>query len=271
MKKLAKIFALGVVLAISLFHEQSFGQRIIYSDPEKDDNRRLNFEIIGRVGGNFLVFKNNRSRSWITVMDEEMMVTGKEELGYLPNADKTINVDFFAYPEHVWMIYQFERRNVVYCVAAKLDRLGKRVGDLIELDTTHVGFASDNRLYAVAGSEDRRKIAVIKINTRERGLYRMSAMIFNEKMDLIRKNQLFIPMEDRNEQLGDIEVDNEGSLVLTRFQRTFNDNIAKASLLFLKAGVDTLMEHPLSIEGNWLDNLQLKIDNFNKRYILTSL
>jgi len=271
MKKLAKIFALGVVLAISLFHEQSFGQRIIYSDPEKDDNRRLNFEIIGRVGGNFLVFKNNRSRSWITVMDEEMMVTGKEELGYLPNADKTINVDFFAYPEHVWMIYQFERRNVVYCVAAKLDRLGKRMGDLIELDTTHVGFASDNRLYAVAGSEDRRKIAVIKINTRERGLYRMSAMIFNEKMDLIRKNQLFIPMEDRNEQLGDIEVDNEGSLVLTRFQRTFNDNIAKASLLFLKAGVDTLMEHPLSIEGNWLDNLQLKIDNFNKRYILTSL
>ena len=271
MKKLAKIFALGVVLAISLFHEQSFGQRIIYSDPEKDDNRRLNFEIIGRVGGNFLVFKNNRSRSWITVMDEEMMVTGKEELGYLPNADKTINVDFFAYPEHVWMIYQFERRNVVYCVAAKLDRLGKRMGDLIELDTTHVGFASDNRLYAVAGSEDRRKIAVIKINTRERGLYRMSAMIFNEKMDLIRKNQLFIPMEDRNEQLGDIEVDNEGSLVLTRFQRTFNDNIAKASLLFLKPGVDTLMEHPLSIEGNWLDNLRLKIDNFNKRYILTSL
>jgi len=85
MKKLAKFFAFGAILAISLFHEQSFGQRIIYSDPEKDDNRRLNFEIIGRVGGNFLVFKNNRSRSWITVMDEEMMVTGKEELGYLPN------------------------------------------------------------------------------------------------------------------------------------------------------------------------------------------
>ena len=33
-------------------------QRIIYSDPEKEDNRRLNFEIVGRIGGNFLVFKN---------------------------------------------------------------------------------------------------------------------------------------------------------------------------------------------------------------------
>ena len=170
MKKLAKLFALAAVLALSLLHEHSFGQRIIYSDPEKDDNRRLNFEIIGRVGGNFLVFKNNRARSWISVMDEEMQVTNKEELGYLPNPDKTINVDFFAYPEHSWMIFQYERKNVVYCVAAKLDKLGKRIGELIELDTTHIGFTSDNRLYAVTGSEDKRKIALVKINTRDRGL-----------------------------------------------------------------------------------------------------
>ena len=271
MQKLAKLFALAAVLALSLLHEHSFGQRIIYSDPEKDDNRRLNFEIIGRVGGNFLVFKNNRARSWISVMDEEMQVTNKEELGYLPNPDKTINVDFFAYPEHSWMIFQYERKNVVYCVAAKLDKLGKRMGELIELDTTHIGFTSDNRLYAVAGSEDKRKIALVKINTRDRGLYRMSTLLFNEQMDLIKKYEHFIPMEDRNVQLGDIELDNEGSLVMTRFQRTFNDNISNAALLYLKPGVDTLVSYPLSIDGNWLDNLRLKIDNYNKRYILTSL
>jgi hypothetical protein len=39
----------------------------------------------------------------------------------------------------------------------------------------------------------------------------------------------------------------------------------------LKPGVDTLVSYPLSIDGNWLDNLRLKIDNYNKRYILTSL
>ncbi|MBM3158294.1 MAG: hypothetical protein ACKO33_02820 [Bacteroidota bacterium] len=271
MKKLAKLFALAGLFALTLLHEHSFGQRIIYSDPEKDDNRRLNFEIIGRVGGNFLVFKNNRARSWITVMDEEMQVTAKEELGYLPNPDKTINVDFFAYPEHIWMIYQYERKNIVYCMAAKLDRMGRRMGELIELDTTQVGFASDNRLYAVTGSEDKRKIAVTKINTRDRGLYRVSSLLFNDKMDLIRKDLLYIPIEDRTVQLGDIEIDNEGSLVLTRFQRTFNDNISNASLLYLKPGVDTLVEYRLSIAGKWLDNLRIKIDNYNKRYILTSL
>lgn len=68
-----------------------------------------------------------------------------------------------------------------------MDKLGKRMGELIELDTTHIGFTSDNRLYAVAGSEDKRKIALVKINTRDRGLYRMSTLLFNEQMDLIKK------------------------------------------------------------------------------------
>lgn len=271
MKKLAKLFVLAGTLALTLTHEHSFGQRIIYSDAEKDDHRRLNFEIMGRVGGNFLLYKNNRVRSWISVMDEELQVIAKEELGYLPNPDKTINIDFFAYPEFVWMIYQYERKNVIYCMAAKLDRMGKRVGELIELDTTHIGFASDNRLYAVTGSEDKRKIAVIKINTRDRALYKINSLLFNDKMDLIRKDLLHIPIEDRTVQLGDIELDNEGSLVLTRFQQTFNDNISNASLLYLKPGVDTLEEYRLSIAGNWLDNLRIKIDNYNKRYILTSL
>ena len=157
-------------------------QRIIYSDPEKEDNRRLNFEIVGRIGGNFLVFKNNRFRSWITVMDEEMQVTSREELGYLPNADRTINVDFFPYADFAWMIYQYQRRNVVYCIAAKIDKMGRRMGDLIELDTTHLGFASDNRLYAVTGSEDRKKIAVVKVNSRDRDLYHMTSFVFNDKM-----------------------------------------------------------------------------------------
>lgn len=90
-------------------------------------------------------------------MDEEMQVTNREELGYLPNADRTINVDFFPYADFAWMVYQYQRKNIVYCIAAKLDKMGKRVGDLIELDTTHLGFASDNRLYTVCSSEDRKK------------------------------------------------------------------------------------------------------------------
>lgn len=267
-----RLFLIGIVAGVftCLAPFTTHAQRIIYSDPEKEDNLRLNFEIIGRVDGNFLVFKNNRSRSWITVMDEEMQVTSIEELGYLPNADRTINVDFFPYADFAWMIYQYQRRNVVYCVAAKLDRMGKRLGELIELDTTHLGFTSDNRLYTVAGSEDRKKIALVKVNSRDRELYQLSAFLFNEKMELIRQTKAQIPMEDRTTQLGEMMVDNEGSLVFTRFHRSFNDNITKASLLIHRNEEGSLLDYPLSLQGNWLDDIRLKIDNVNKRYLLTS-
>lgn len=270
MGKKGILISLVFLILIQLVPVSGSSQRIIYSDPEKEDNRRLSFDIIGRIGGNFLVFKNNRSRSWITVMDEEMQVTSREELGYLPNADRTINVDFFPYADFAWMIYQYQRRNVVYCIAAKIDRLGRRVGNLIELDTTHLSFASDNRLYAVCGSEDRKKIAVLKVNSRDRELYQMTSFIFNEKMDLLRTTKGFIPMDDRTTQLGEMMVDNEGTLVFTRFNRTYNDNINKASLLYLPMGESTLIEYPLSFEGNWLDDIRLKIDNANKRLVLAS-
>lgn len=264
------LIACIVLFAMHLVPISGSGQRIIYSDPEKEDNSRLSFEIIGRIGGNFLVFKNNRSRSWIAVMDEEMQVTSREELGYLPNPDRTINVDFFPYADFAWMIYQYQRKNVVYCVAAKIDKLGKRVGELIELDTTHLGFASDNRLYAVCGSEDRKKIAVVKVNTKDRELYQMTSFVFNEKMDLLQKTSAQIPMEDRTTQLGEMLLDNEGTIVFTRFHRTYNDNINKASLLYQPLGGSVLNEYPLAFEGNWLDDIRVKIDNVNKRYVLTS-
>ena len=50
----------------------SFGQRINYSEAEREDNRRTNFEIVGKVGGNFLVFKNNRNENDISVYDNSM-------------------------------------------------------------------------------------------------------------------------------------------------------------------------------------------------------
>ncbi len=36
----------------------AFAQRITYSLPERDDTRTLNFEIVGKISGNFLVYKN---------------------------------------------------------------------------------------------------------------------------------------------------------------------------------------------------------------------
>ncbi|MBU6307580.1 MAG: hypothetical protein KGO46_05925 [Bacteroidetes bacterium] len=248
-------------------------QRIIYSDPEKEDSRRLNYEIIGKVGGKFLIFKNNRFRSWISVLDEEMQPLGREDLSYMPSNERTINVDFFPYADHAWMIYQYQRRNIIYCMAAQLDGNGKRMGDLIELDTTHLNFASDNKLYAVVSSEDRKRIALFKINSKDRDEYRMTKLLFNEKLSLLGRADVSIPMSDRGDQLGDFALDNQGDLLFSRFLRGNNDNITKASMLLLPANQPILLETPLPVgeNGPFLDEIKVKIDNLNKRYIFTSL
>ncbi len=44
---------LGLLLFLPVFMQ---AQRIVYSQPEQDDTRKTDFEIIGRVSGNILVF-----------------------------------------------------------------------------------------------------------------------------------------------------------------------------------------------------------------------
>ena len=37
-------------------------QKIVYSEYEKEDTRRMNFEVIGKIDGNFLIYKNTETR-----------------------------------------------------------------------------------------------------------------------------------------------------------------------------------------------------------------
>ncbi len=156
-------------------------QKIVYSTPDKDDNRRINFEIAGKVDGNFLIYKNTRNKNWIAVLNNDMEQIAKVEQDYVPDNDRMINTDFFSYGDFCYMIYQYQKRNVVYCMASKINGSGKKVGDVMELDTTHIGFAANNRVYSVMTSEDKSKIIVFKINSRNKKMYLMTTVLWNDK------------------------------------------------------------------------------------------
>ena len=115
-----------LLITVLLFTLPLFAQRIIYSEPETDDTRRLNFEVIGKVSGNFLIYKNLRSKNWIAVYDNDMKLIQSAEHNYIPD-ERLINVDFFPYAEHVYMIYQYQRKNVIYCNAVKVNGLGEKM------------------------------------------------------------------------------------------------------------------------------------------------
>lgn len=244
-------------------------QRIVYSEPERDDSRRMNFEIIGKFGNNFLIYKNNRNRDFIAVYDNDMKQTGKVEMDYIPD-DRLINVDFFPYNDFTYVIYQYQRKNVVYCMSATIDALGKKVGEPVTLDTTHIGFAANNKLYSTISSEDKSKIVVFKINSRNKENYIVTTVLFNDKLELIKRSVMRMAMEERNDYLDQFYVDNDGDIVFAKFKRSNNDNIENVSLVVKPALADSLIGRNLDLGKNLLDEIHIKVDNYNKRYFLTS-
>lgn len=245
-------------------------QKIVYSVPEKDDTRRLDFEVVGKIGGNFLIYKNIRDRNWITVLDNDMQQVTKVEQDYVPDNDRMINVDFFPYNDFCYMIYQYQKKNIVYCMASKIGGNGQKIGEVIELDTTHIGLAASNKIYTVLSSEDKSRIGVFKINSRNKRVYIMTTILLDNKLSVQKKSRISIPMEERNDYLGDFNLDNDGDIVFCKFLRSNNDNINKAAFIVKHAQADSLMTKPLNIEKAWLDEIHIKVDNYNKRYFLTS-
>ena len=259
-----------LVLFLAAVSCPSLAQKIVYSEPDKDDTRRINFEIAGKINGNFLIYKNVRNRNWITVLDNDMKEITRVEQDYVPDNDRMINVDFFAYPEHCYMIYQFQKKNIIYCMAAKIDGNGQKVGDVMQLDTTQLGFAANNKIYTVLSSEDKSKLLVFKINSRNRKVYRLTTILMNDKLEELKKSRLQISMDERNDHLGEFQLDNEGNLVFSKFETTNGDEIAKASFVVKHAMEDSLSFRELNLEKINLDEIHIKVDNFNKRYFITS-
>lgn len=245
-------------------------QKIVYSEPEREDSRRMNFEIIGKFGNNYLIYKNPRNHDFICVYDNEMKQVGKVEMDYIPN-DRLINVDFFPYSDFSYVIYQYQRKNVVYCMSVKVDGMGNKISDPVELDTSHVSFSANNKIYSAISSEDKSKISIFKINSKNRQNYILTTLLFNDQLVLQRKSVNRVPMDDRNDYLDEFLVDNEGDLVFVKFNRLNSDNIVKAAMLMKKADSDSLQVNELKFGDKvLLDEIHIKIDNNNKRYILTS-
>ena len=247
----------------------SKAQKIVYSEPDKEDNRRMNFEIIGKVRGNYLIYKNNRSKSWVSVFDNDMKEISKVYADYLPE-NKLINIDFFPYNDFFYAVYQYQTRNTVYCDAVKMDANCKKISPVIELDTTHLSISAGNRIYSVITSEDRSKLLVFKINSKNKEKYLIETNLFDDSLRPLKRSNISMPMDERNDYLDEFNLDNDGDFVFTKFYRQNSDVISHASLVIKYAQADSFQINELNLDKRYLDELHIKVDNFNRRFFLTS-
>ncbi|MCE2824370.1 MAG: hypothetical protein LW718_03080, partial [Sediminibacterium sp.] len=244
-------------------------QQITYSEPDKDDPRSYSFEVLGKIGGKILVYKNYRESHTLSVFDPEMKLLGKQQLN-MP--DRLMQTDFLAYANHFYMLYQFQRKNTVYCMVVKMDSDGNLLSEPIGLDSTlDASSIGSNRLYSLVVSEDKKKIMIFKINSHNEKSHVLTTCLFDQNFSLIRKSSIALPMPQRNDFLAEFALDNDGDLICVRASGTSqNDNINKVSLITKKANYDEAHISDLAVKGIYLDDIHIKVDNLNKHYLITS-
>lgn len=257
------IFFLCISLPVALF-----SQTITYSELDRKDTRDMSFEIVGKMNGNFLVYKNISWRHVLTIYDNDMKIKNKINLDFVP--DKTFNVDFVAYPDFFYMIYQYQKKGVLYCMGAKIDAAGNKIGEPVQLDTTQIGFFADNKIYSTIFSEDKQKILIYKIQKKYDRL-NMVTLLFDNQLALINKSRIGMDYDSRRDVLGDFLVDNDGVTVFTYGQKPGNrDYIDKLDLVSKQPTQDKFAYSAIDLEKKYIDVAELKIDNLNKRYIINS-
>lgn len=247
----------------------SIAQRITYSEPQREDNRDINFDIIGKMNNNVLIFKNARYKYAVSVYDlADMSLKEKVNLDFIP--EKAINVDYVAYPDHFYFIYQYQRRGIVYCMGAKMDALGHLVNEPFQIDTTHVGALGDNKIYSTVYSENKKKVMVFKIQ-KKNDRFHYTTLLLDDNLYLVHKTRASLPYDDKNDLYSDFLVDNEGNFIFSKSMKSGNrSNISGLSLITKPAANDTFYLNTIPLRDLFIDEVKIKIDNVNKRYLLNS-
>jgi hypothetical protein len=243
-------------------------QKISYSDYDQEDNRDINFEVIGKMNGNFLVYKNIRWRHKISIFGEDMKTKETVKLDFIP--EKTFNVDFVIYPKSFYVIYQYQKRNILHCMAVKMDGNANKLAEPIELDTTQVSIMADNKIYTTIYSEDRQKIMVFKIH-KKNDHFNMITLLFDSSLNLLKKTRRELEYNDRRDNYDNFQLDNDGNFIFTKDTKNGNrDNSNLLSLAIQKPQEDSVVYHKIELNKNYIDEINLKIDNRNKTYLINS-
>ncbi len=262
-----------VVLSLFLLAAGSaFSQspRVVYSEPEKDDTRRTNFEIIGKLGGDILVYKNNRNEHMISVYDNDMKLKKTVNLDQFP--EKIINLDYITYPDRILFFYQYQKRRVVYCDQITIGPDGKSIGTPLTLDTTELNYASNNKIYTLINSDDKQRIMLFKVNSSDPRRFVVSSFLYNSQVELIGRNRSEVHMDDRNEYFTDFQLSNAGELIVAKYQKAGSRSDAITSVNMLIKYPDSLAFsiRDVNIGKQVLDNITLKVDNTNDRVLIAS-
>lgn len=260
--------SLNVVIFFIMFCSVASAQEFSYSDYNNEDNREINFEILGKQGENYIIYKNVRWKHMLAFYNEHMKMIKSFRLTYI--SDKTFNVDFVTYPDYFYIIYQYQKNNVIYCKAVKLDNNGNKLSEPVLIDTGRVWPRQDQRIYATTYSENKQHILVYKRQSFNNRMT-LTTKLYNSDLTMEDSTSGTIPYNDRYDIFSDMVVDNTGGILMGKGKLPAKKSSLSSIQLLMIPFRDSSFTIDIPLNKNFIDDFKVKVDNRNRQYIITSL
>ncbi|MBV8255799.1 MAG: hypothetical protein JO154_24605 [Chitinophaga sp.] len=265
-----RLYRIQLFLIMLLAGTTVMAQKITYTQPEKDDFKNTEFEIIGKVGGNVLVYKSDRGAYAVSVYDNGMELKERVALDFLPK--KVISMDFVAYPNKVLMIYQFQYKDAVYSFCASMSPDAKFYSEPLLIDSTRIGYYSkENKVYSMEVSEDKNRIMIYKINQDKEDNNLFYTFLYDSTMSLVNNSKVSLPMQSKKFFLNNFNLTNDGDFIFNRLERTNSkDYVVSGNMIIKHPLVDSFEVSPLQFHSQMLDEIKMKVDNQKGTALITA-
>jgi hypothetical protein len=261
-----RIFTLCFVL-IALV-QLGWSQSYVVSGIEKTDKEGMQYEVLGKLGNHYWIYKKNGTISTIAQYNEQMQLVKQNDLTFLPA--QVQQIEFIKRDQQLFAFYQFQNNKTVYAALATLKSDGQLNGDPVILDTAqNIRPGSRAKIFNLIESDDHQRILLFSVNTSNPSSIKLKTSSYNGNFEETADATISINAANKKSTLSDFALDNKGNLYCLR-NTTQNGSAPAVSLIYLSEGGREVIESPVLNAQFLLDDIRLKIDNTNNRVVLNS-
>jgi hypothetical protein len=253
------LFLLCCLLSCSTL--QSVGQEVLFAPFEKYDYQTGEYAVVGKVGGWVYCYQNSREGALLTAYDDSMHKQAIVMLDFFPI--KIYSTKFYAYPDHINVLYQALEGNKVIQYAAQLDERGILKGKPIQIGVTKTSiFGAMRTYYYNAISENKQHIVVYSVTNKGKEII-YDIKWLDANMQLVGKSKATFKAEV-DLDYGDLNVGNDGTVYVMAYSPTgAHDYADNLWLLSLPAGATAFESVALPINDKYATSGYTKVDNAN--------
>lgn len=243
-------------------------QDIVYSDYNNEDDRDINFEILGKQGKNYVVYKRVRWKHLLAFYDENMKMVKSMRMAFIP--EKSYSLNFITYPDYFYVVYQYQKNNIVYAKMARLDNSGNILNQPVVLDTTKVLLKQERDLYTTTFSENKKHILLYKNVLLSNSRISIATRSYDDSFALRDSTRLTYPFDDRYDVFSDFIVDNQGAILMGKGKiPAKKSSLSSVELISKQLNKPTVVTD-IPLQKHYVDEFKLKVDNKNGQYIINS-